>query len=100
MQAKRRTEATDLNPRRGRKPGRKVGKLRVLAVKEAHRAANDLTDAIDRMRQGVDPNGDTLSLTIRNYAYKLGFHDRAFCEKAMAELRKLSRWALTAASAA
>jgi hypothetical protein len=97
---RRRLPETDLNPGRGRRPGRKIGKLRQLSIREAHHAAADFTEAIDRMRKGRDPDGDCLSHLIRNYAYKIGFHDRAFCEKAMSELRKLSRWALVAASAA
>lgn len=96
---KMKSHETDLNPRRGRKPGRKVGRLRVLSVKEAHHAASDFTDAVDRMKKGRDPSGNAISFLIRKYAYKIGFHDRFFCEHAMSELRKLSLWAFQAVPA-
>lgn len=93
MNRKVSSPTTDISPHRGRKPGRQSGKLRLLSIKKTRQAVRDFKNAIERMKSGADPQGNMISLCIRNYAYLLGFHDSSFCMKAMSELRSLTRWA-------
>lgn len=76
-----------------RKVGRPVGKRngkggRILAIRDVHRAATAMRDAIDALRLG-DNEGRLLSVTIRVWALKMGMHDHSKCQETIRRAEKV-----------